>query len=145
MFKINKKTEYALIILKCMSEQQKTKKLLSAREICENFGIPFDTTSKVMQYLNNEGILKSVKGIHGGYFLDFNLASISLKDLILLVEGKNECEFSSCHHPQKGPCDFIEKCNITRPMQNLQNRMSKFLEQISLQELLLEDTEASKI
>ena len=71
MLKINKKVEYALMALKFMADKthsaipnnqdNEVVILTSAREICDEFNTPFDTTAKVMQLMNNHDILKSVK------------------------------------------------------------------------------------
>ena len=58
MLKITKKVEYALIVLKYMGEHP-FGELHSAREICDKFKLPFDTTAKVMQSMNNKGLLNS--------------------------------------------------------------------------------------
>ena len=67
MLKINKKVEYALMALKFMAEEKAIGKITSAREICDKFNTPFDTTAKVMQAMNHHKILNSVKGTKGGY------------------------------------------------------------------------------
>ena len=53
MLKITKKVEYALISLKFIWEEKSRGELTTAREICSKFNLPFDTTSKVMQAMNN--------------------------------------------------------------------------------------------
>ena len=81
MIKINKKVEYALMVLKLMSDRDETE-LTSAREVCEMFKTPFDTTSKVMQIMNNAGILSSVQGVKE---YNVNMAATLLTGLVPLV------------------------------------------------------------
>ena len=84
MIRVNKKTEYALITLKQMSSKT-LGDLTTAREISEHFKTPFDTTAKVLQSLNSAGILKSVKGINGGYILAADLSQLSYQYLVEIV------------------------------------------------------------
>ncbi len=135
MLKINKKVEYALISLKYISNQEKIKQV-SAREICDEFHIPFDTTSKVLQLMNNGHILKSSKGIKGGYSLMRSLSNISYGELVRIIEGKDE--LGKACFTLKGKCELYEKCNIVTPLEQLNKKLNAYLENLSLSELLLE-------
>jgi Rrf2 family protein len=134
MLKINKKVEYALMALKYMSDHRDLE-LISAREICDSFTIPFDTTAKVMQTMNNHGILKSVKGIKGGYSLLKPLHEISYMDLVRVVEAKEDIG-KTCMS-KKGRCELYSKCNIISPVEQLNLKLNIYLETLSLAELLL--------
>lgn len=134
MLKINKKVEYALIALKFMADKNDTLPLTSAREICDHFDTPFDTTAKVMQLMNNHDILKSVKGIKGGYSLNRSLEDITYAELASIVEGKTE-RGRLCIST-KGTCELMGKCNIVTPVELLNKRLNVFLETLTLKELL---------
>lgn len=132
MLKINKKVEYALMALKFMAQKADTE-LTSAREICDKFETPFDTTAKVMQQMNNTNILQSVKGIKGGYHLAKPLCEITFLELIEVIEGKKStspCESS------KGLCELYEKCNIASPLEGLNIKLNQFLTSISVHDVL---------
>ncbi|MDO9182366.1 MAG: Rrf2 family transcriptional regulator [Bacteriovorax sp.] len=142
MLKINKKVEYALMALKFMADKAATESesdkrhdhgLTSAREICDQFNTPFDTTAKVMQLMNNQEILKSVKGIKGGYSLNKNLSDITYMNLVRLIEGKVVGRVCTS---EKGTCELFNKCNITTPLELLNRKLNVFLETLTLAELL---------
>jgi Rrf2 family protein len=132
MLKVNKKVEYALMALKFMAEK-KSDDLTSAREICDHFKTPFDTTAKVMQIMNSNNILTSVKGIKGGYVISTELSKISYLKLAKMVEGK---ELGSICQTNKGMCDLLGQCNIADPMFNLGEKLNHFLDSLSIDELL---------
>lgn len=134
MLKINKKVEYALMALKFMADKNDYSPLVSAREICDAFHTPFDTTAKVMQVMNNHDILKSVKGIKGGYSLNKNLSDITYMELVLMIEGRLDVGRVCTNH--KGTCELIAKCNISTPVENLNKKLNTFLENLTLAELL---------
>lgn len=138
MIKINKKVEYALIALKYMASQEEGR-LTSAREICDRFKTPFDTTAKVLQVMNNKGLLTSSKGIKGGYALAKPLSSITFTELGTMIEGGQE--FRRFCESSKGLCDLYDICNIVTPIDSLNNKINSFLNQLSLEELLFQQTE----
>lgn len=143
MLKINKKVEYALMALKFMADKALTHQsngessdhvtLTSAREICDEFHMPFDTTAKVMQLMNNQEILKSVKGIKGGYSLNKDLSEITYMSLVRMIEGK---VVGRVCITTKGTCELFSKCNITTPVEHLNRKLNIFLETLSLADLL---------
>ena len=134
MLKINKKVEYALMALKFMAEKNDQAPLVSAREVCDIFHTPFDTTAKVMQVMNAHDILKSVKGIKGGYSLNRSLSSITYMELVQMIEGREEIGRVCSNH--KGTCELIGTCNISTPVENLNRKLNIFLENLTLAELL---------
>ncbi len=134
MLKINKKVEYALMALKFMADKNDSIPLVSAREVCDAFHTPFDTTAKVMQVMNNHDILKSVKGIKGGYSLNKSLTEITYMELVQMVEGRDEIGRVCTNH--KGTCELIGTCNISTPVENLNKKLNTFLENLTLAELL---------
>lgn len=132
MVKINKKIEYALMVLKHMHDNQ-NKELVTARDVCDRFHIPFDTTAKVMQQMNNIGYLHSTKGVKGGYTLKANLQNISYLELAELIEGKKvtaDCESTNCA--------LLNTCNITGPIKRLNQYLLYFFKDLSLKELLID-------
>ncbi|MGZ3788310.1 MAG: RrF2 family transcriptional regulator [Bacteriovorax sp.] len=136
MLKINKKVEYALMALKFMADKASVGELTltSAREVCDEMGTPFDTTAKVMQLMNNQDILKSVKGIKGGYSLNKPLSDITYMELVRLIEGKSHIGRVCVGH--KGTCELFGKCNISTPVEQLNRKLNSFLETLTLADLL---------
>ena len=135
MLKITKKVEYALISLKFIWEEKSRDELTTAREICSKFKLPFDTTSKVMQSMNNAGILNSEKGIKGGYVLAKQLNNISYLELVQTVDPKsNDDEFC---HSHKGLCDLYSNCNIIKPIDKLNATLNGYLKNLTIDQLFM--------
>lgn len=132
MLRPSKRIEYALMSLKYMS-QRPDGALTSAREICDQFKTPFDTTAKVMQILNNAKILKSVKGVKGGYMLTRDLKTLSYYELTNLIEGpifENHC---TREHER---CERLGVCIISKSMNLLDREIGNFLKNISIQDII---------
>ncbi len=133
MIKINRKVEYALMVLKAMKDKGNSE-LLTAREVCDQYHTPFDTTAKVMQQMNTAGILTSQQGVKGGYTLAKDLSQVSYLELAELIEGKSF--MMDCHD---GPCELMHSCNITQPIKRLNDYLINIFQALSVGELLSED------
>lgn len=133
MIKINRKVEYALMVLKLMKGKSPDE-LTTAREVCDKYHTPFDTTSKVMQLMNGAGLLHSQKGVKGGYTLAHDLTNVSYVDLVQLIEGKSF--MMDCHD---GPCELFNSCNIAQPIRRLNDYIINIFSSVTLNELLADD------
>ena len=141
MNKINRKLEYALMALKHMS-QKIPGELTSAKEVSDSFHTPFDATARVMQQMaqKEHGLLRAEYGANGGYQISKDLARVSVLDLIEMIEGPTA--LVKCVGDKA--CDIQGTCNISSPLQNLNDRLNGFYESLSLKELLLEKSLNSK-
>lgn len=120
--------------LKFMGERDHESAPVSAREICDKFLIPFDPTARAMQALNGHGILKSTKGINGGYSLNRSLYEINYLEIMQIVEGVSSTE-GPCH--KEGLiCELMGTCNVSTPLESLNFKVNQFLAKLTLGELL---------
>lgn len=130
MLKISKKVEYSLMILKHFLDYGENQQC-TARMICERYKIPFDTTSKVMQIMNNHHILASHQGVKGGYKLNMDLSSLTYLDFLKIIEGKDFQRLCT-----KDACSLVETCNIIGPIDKLNQYLYLFFENLNVQSLL---------
>jgi Rrf2 family protein len=130
MVKINKKVEYSLIVLKHLNCEVENNQV-TAREICDTYNTPFDTTSRVMQTMNKNGVLESTQGQKGGYKLAINLNKINYLELVELIEGKKVGQDCS-----EINCALLNSCNITGPIKKLNQYLLHFFKGLTIKELL---------
>lgn len=133
MLKINKKVEYALMALKHLASRPDQSS--TVREICDLYGCPFDTTSKVLQALGASNIVKSSQGIKGGYTLIVELDGLNYLQIEKIIEGKTSTV--ACLSEKK--CELASKCIIISPIQKLERQVHDFLQDLKLSDLLLSD------
>jgi Rrf2 family protein len=108
-------------------------KMSTVKEICELYGAPFDVTSRAMQKMASAGILKSIKGAHGGYLIQEDLDELKLLDLIESVSGDislANCVIDTCK------CDMISTCNIVDPVTRLNELLRNFFAEMTVLDLL---------
>lgn len=96
---ITLETDYAIRIVDTLAKEaakQQTgcKGCIDAGTISERTEIPLRFALKILRKLVGGGIVKSYKGVYGGYRLTARLNELSIYDVIELVEG--EYRFSRC-------------------------------------------------
>lgn len=141
MFKINRKVEYALIALKHMSNKAPGQ-LTSAKEICDIYHTPFDPTSRVLQIMTQDEILRAEQGAHGGYQILKDLSKVTLKNLSDIIVGP--IEIVSCFHGNYSHCELTNSCSVIGPLLNLNEKISELFETINVADLLQGRHQAEK-
>ena len=132
MNKMNKKTEYALMALRLIT-QQPDGHLVSAKEIADQMHIPFDVTARVLQALSSRGLLKAEYGMGGGYALARPLKEVSMHDLSEMLEGHTL--LTKCLGTEE-LCETSPTCNIISPINQLNKKVQDFYKSLSLDEVL---------
>lgn len=87
---LTKKIEYGYIILKRLSENNE-QKLLSGKEILINSKVPYNMGLGLLTQLVKNGLIGSLKGKNGGFYLKED-NKITMLDLFLALEKE---EFKS--------------------------------------------------
>ncbi len=105
----SKACEYAIrscIYIASVSIQGKRVSLV---DVAEKIQSPEASTSKILQKLVKEGIIKSVKGPGGGFEMHLNdLGKISLLRIIETIDGEvlKQCSLGLSDCSEKNPCPF---------------------------------------
>lgn len=131
MFKIHKKVKYALIALKHMSKDPD--QLITAKEICTQFDIPFDPTARVLQLMAQKGVLKAEQGAHGGYRLVGDLDKLTIYGLSQIVVGG--LAVADCAS-EKGMCERGNGCVLKSAMAKLNDTIATALKGVSVREMI---------
>lgn len=107
--KITREADYALRIVAMLSGQ---KKQIEARVIAEKNDIPYRFTLKILRKIVQAGIIKSYRGINGGYVLKRKPSEISFREVIEVIDGKiaiNKCMEDPEICRDSGVCKLQEK------------------------------------
>lgn len=105
---ITLETDYAIRIVATLACE---KRRMDAKTISDTTCVTLRFALKILRKLVSTGILKSFKGIQGGYELAKKPEEISLKDIIETIEGTymlNRClDFSTpCSRGMSGNCSI---------------------------------------
>jgi Rrf2 family protein len=131
MLKLSKRVDYGLMSLMHLA-QHPERDSWSAREIAENYDIPLELLSKILQKLVQKGLLTSHAGIHGGYSLRRTPDRISAAEVIEAIEGP--VSLTNCITDGEF-CEQFEKCNLKSPVQRLNDIVVQTFRDLSIEQL----------
>ncbi len=135
MLSLTKKTDYALIALTHLARNGGA--VSTAREIASKFHVPTALLMNVLKTLCHSDLIRSVRGARGGYSLAKPSESISLADIITVVEGPMRLAQCSSHDPSDpSECELTEVCPVKLPVQRIHARLEQFFRQISLADIV---------
>ncbi len=115
MFKVNKLTDYATVVL---IEIARSNVVRSSQHLSERTGIPLPTVAKIMKNLNKAGLVASQRGAGGGYALGRKPVEITIADVIQAVEGP--IALTACADTSEEHCGIESIC----PVQGKWNRVN---------------------
>ena len=85
MFRLNRLTDYAVVVL--MQMAQTPARRVSASQLSDESGLPLPTVSKLLNTLARGGLIASTRGATGGYALTQDASQITVASVIQALEG----------------------------------------------------------
>ena len=128
MMRLSRETDYSLLAMIYIADRPDGR-LAYRKEIAAHYSIPREFLAKVLQKLTRHGLIKSFRGMQGGYLLARELELISLADVVEAVDGPMaivECQRGACLCPQEAHC-----C-VKETLAEVQSRIHDLLAGISL-------------
>jgi len=127
MLHIGKMADYALLIT---NQLVATRNQLSTTEaLADATQLPLATVRKLLKQLVDTGIVKSQRGIKGGYTLAKDPALISIADVLTAIEGP--ISLTKCVVQQNG-CELSAQCSLKSNWGYLNGIVTDVLQQISV-------------
>ena len=132
MIKLNKITDYAVVILGLLSSRFPNK--FSTSKISEDTGLPVPTVAKVCKLLNKSDLILAGRGANGGYVLEKPASEIKLSNIIFAVD--EEVKTLNCKKNSKKGCNNkTTKCITHNLWDQLDQHINGFFEKVKLQDL----------
>jgi Rrf2 family protein len=128
---ITKKAEYAIAALADLASR-KPEGFESSRDIATRQGIPPKLIAQILALMSKGGILEGARGPLGGVRLIRDPSTISLREVIELVEGP--LGITKCL-VQRGECRKQGSCPLQGIWAEAQERMVEVLEGRTIQDL----------
>ncbi|HQF57294.1 MAG TPA: Rrf2 family transcriptional regulator [Candidatus Magasanikbacteria bacterium] len=132
MLQFNKELGYSLQFIFALSNLNKNE-LLGLRKFSDEKNISFLFLQRIARKLRQGGIIQSIKGATGGYYLKKSLTKISLKDLLEVLDGEYaviDCLKSDVVCPKE------KNCTAHKVFKKVNNSLLDYLGKIKLSELL---------
>ena len=139
-------TEYSLIITIHLARRQAAGAgPMAARELAEQERLPADYVEQILLRLRRAGLVESVRGAKGGYFLGREPGDISVRDVMTASEHQT-FEMNCDHHPVNAErCAPGAACSIRPVWFALQQRIDDLLGGISLADLMKQESEVQEL
>lgn len=95
MLSLTRKSDYALVALSYLGQQQQRdhahdqgeEQAVSARKIADQFGLPLPLLMNILKALSHAGLVTSTRGPQGGYVLAATPSEVSILDVVNAIEG----------------------------------------------------------
>lgn len=130
--KLSTRSRYGVRLLFELALNYKNGNML-LKEISEKQDISEKYLSNIIVLLKSANLVNSTRGAHGGYTLANKPSNITIKEIVDVLEGRPY--LIECIKNDK-ICKRNELCPSQELWKNLENEISKFLQGISLQDLV---------
>jgi Rrf2 family protein len=112
--------------------RQPYKKISFVAEISEQYKIPRSFLAKILQKLVKAKIVRSYRGVKGGFSLARQAKDISVLDVLEAIEGK--MALNLCLSDKKN-CDFSRNCPVHSVWASVQSKVVEVLKKSNFEEL----------
>jgi Rrf2 family transcriptional regulator, iron-sulfur cluster assembly transcription factor len=132
--KLTSKGRYAVMALADLAKFNSTNPV-SLRDISLRQGISLDFLEQIFSKLKKHDIVKSTRGVNGGYILNKNPEQIKLANILNAVD--EEVKTVQCKKESKKGCNGkTSKCITHNLWDELQDHINIFFEQKNLKDLI---------
>jgi Rrf2 family iron-sulfur cluster assembly transcriptional regulator len=135
MQSITRTGEYGLRGLLFLAKQP-TDRLFLVSDVSKAQRIPETYLAKIFQRLSKTGLLKSTRGLNGGFNLGKPAKEITMKQVIEALEGPialNRCLL------RQGECDEEEGCPLHEVFEEAQEKFLAVLDRTTIEDLARQD------
>ena len=137
-------TEYSLIISLHLARRGGGQPV-AARDISESERLPADYVEQILLRLRRAGLVESVRGARGGYFLGRDPAKISVHDVMTACDHQTFEINCDTHQVDRERCGPGSQCSIRPVWQALRVRVDDLLKGVTLADLLQEETKVQEL
>lgn len=107
---------------------------LSISEIATGIAVPKPFTAKILKDLSRKGLIGSVKGPRGGFYLNEGLKKISMADIVCAIDG--DSLFKGCGLGLK-ECSEKDPCPIHYKYKHIRKETLEMLSQATMESFIL--------
>ena len=129
---LTKKSEYALLSLISIAKSDSPK---NVDVLSKELNIPKSFLAKIMQNLAKNDLVISHRGVNGGFVLKKPYDEITILEITTVAEEKIPSVFECSPSVFSCPSDMANACSLWPVLNNLQGRINKFLEELTLKDI----------
>lgn len=130
MIKINRLTDYAIVLLAQLADEKKPN---TTSQLSEATNLPLAIVRKLMQQLRDGDLVEATQGTRGGYQLSLAADQITLKNILNAIQG--DIQLTQCagaNHECQVQCQY----HFEKHWQHINGVLNNMLSHISLQQMM---------
>jgi Rrf2 family protein len=128
--------DYALSCVLRLADKYETGQPVSVAEIAKREHLATDYVEQIMITLKRAGILKSIRGVEGGYVLAVRPDRVTAKEIVFAIEKDVLKLVCARKKGRRHKCIHLECCQVKDFWLELRQEISDFLKRYSLESLL---------
>jgi len=134
--KISSRVDYALSCVLHIVEHYRANMPVSVKYISERESLNIDYVEQLLIALKKAGILKSVRGIKGGYLLTSSPRTITAYNIMKAIDGDIVELVCFRKKGRKRKCIHIDRCQVRKLWIGLREEIEAYLKNNTLEHLL---------
>ena len=131
MIKLTNLADYAVVLMCHLA--QEPQEMSSAVGLAQMSRVPVPTVSKILGALSRAGVLRSQRGLKGGFYLGRAAEDISVADIVEAVDGP--IALTNCIEDAPGDCTLETLCTMKPHWQAINLAVKGALSGITLAEI----------
>lgn len=141
MIRMTKQTDYGFVLLSRLAAEPD--RVANAPDLAGETRLPLPMVAKILKLLARGGLVRSHRGVKGGYSLARAAEEISAADIVRALEGP--VALTVCIDGTPGECDLEPFCHVRGHWQRINVAVEAALARISLAELAGPNTLPAKL
>lgn len=125
----SKTCEYAIRAIIYIAQNADEGHKVSIKAIAKGIGSPEHFIAKILQDLGRKGMVQSIKGPHGGFYLEEELLKGSIADIVRVIDGDKI--FVHCGLGLKY-CSEVNPCPIHAQYKHIKKDITNMLQKAKL-------------
>jgi len=133
--KVSTRGDYASRALLSLALRQDTRSPISVRDIAERTGLPQPYLEQILLALKGAGLVRSKRGVGGGYVLARPADEITLSEIVSAVDGPIVAgDFGRPH--ENGACEHEGQCILLAVWSEVGEHMREHLGSFTLADMV---------
>lgn len=128
----SKACEYGLRAIVFITAKSNSGKRVGIKDICKEIEAPEHFTAKILQNLSRMGIVNSLKGPTGGFYMDEAGRDTKLIEVVKAIDGNKL--FTGCGLGIKA-CSDKKPCPIHYEFKKIRDSLKEMLERTTIQQV----------
>lgn len=135
--RVSTRGDYASRALLSLALRDNYSEPTSVRDLAERTGLPQPYLEQILLSLKGVGLVRSKRGVGGGYVLARPAESITLAEIVAAVDGPIAAgDFGEPH--QDGACDHEGQCVLLGVWADVGNHMREHLASFTLADMVVQ-------